>query len=53
MKKEIIVKTLYIVAYYNVATNYNVKENIYTVVAYNRNVFPAGNYLFKFSYRNT
>ena len=47
-----IVKTLItVIAYYNVVTS--IVENTYIVVAYNRNIFNAGNYMFQVSNRNT
>ena len=47
-----IVKALITVsAYYNVVTS--IVENTYIVVAYNRNIFNAGNYMFQVSNRNT
>ena len=39
------------IAYYNVVTS--IVENTYIVVAYNRNIFNAGNYMFQVSNRNT
>ena len=42
----VIVETLItVVAYYIVVTS--VVENTYIVVAYNRNIYPAGNYMFE------
>lgn len=47
-----IVKALItVIAYYNVVTS--IVENTYIVVAYNRNIFNAGNYMFQVSNRNT
>ena len=47
-----IVKVLItVIAYYNVVTS--IVENTYIVVAYNRNIFNAGNYMFQVSNRNT